>query len=432
MTRRGTGQFALTGEDIADPYPVYRHYREVDPVHAVPAASPGLPPTWYLFRYADVVSVLSSTHVGRSPQRACAGLGDPAPLIPARYPVLREVVSDWLVFLDPPRHTRLRALVATQFSPRVVTGLRDRIEQIARELLGSMRQKTYTELVEDYSAPLPILVISELLGIPRERRDWMRDRAVALQEANSSRTDGRPDRYARAEAAARDLRDYFLGEVLLRRRQEFDDLTALLVRGQDPEGSLTDAEIVSTCIHLLTAGHETTTNLVSKAVLALLAHPGARDELRADPELMPGAVAELIRYDAPVQMITRWAYRDELIAGRTISRGSKIVLVLGSANRDPERFAEPDTLDIRRNAGRHCGFGMGIHYCLGAALARLEAEIGLACLLRDMPHLATTGEPARYTDDLVFHGPSRLLLRTGKPPGQNETFDERHGRVGSL
>jgi cytochrome P450 StaP len=280
-----------------------------------------------------------------------------------------------------------------------------------------MREKTCIELVEDYSAPLPILVISELLGVPREHRGWLRDRAVALQEANSSRTEGRPDRYATAEAAARDLRDYFLGEVLLRRRQEFDDLTALLVRGQGMDEPLTDTEIVSTCIHLLTAGHETTTNLVSKAVLALLAHPRTLDELRTDPQLMPGAVDELIRYDPPVQMITRWAYRDHLIAGRTIPRGSRVVLVLGSANRDRERFAAPDTLDIRRNASRHCGFGMGIHYCLGAPLARLEAEIGVAGLLRELPHLATTGEPVRYADDLVFHGPSRLPLYTGKPPG---------------
>nr|AHE14641.1 cytochrome P450 [uncultured bacterium] len=423
MTQRGTGQFALTAEDIADPYPVYRHYREVDPVHVVPAASPDLPSTWYLFRYADVVRVLSSPHVGRSAQRACAHLADPPALIPAHYPVLREVVSGWLVFLDPPRHTRLRALVATQFSPRVVTGLRVRVDRYAHELLLSMREKEHTDLVEDYSAPLPILVISELLGIPRERRAWMRDRAVALQEANSSRTDGRPDRYATAEAAARDLRDYFLDEIRLRRRREYDDLTALLVRDHDGDGSLTDAEIVSTCIHLLTAGHETTTNLVSKATLALLAHPGTRDELRTDPQLMPGAVDELIRYDPPVQMITRWAYRDLVIAGRTISRGSRIVLVLGSANRDPERFAEPDTLDIRRNASRHCGFGMGIHYCLGAPLARLEAEVALVALLRELPHLATTGETVRYADDLVFHGPSRLLLRTGKPPGPNGTPD---------
>ncbi|NMH99976.1 cytochrome P450 [Pseudonocardia acidicola] len=414
MTQRGTVQFAITRpEDIADPYPVYRRFREVDPVHAVPAAAPGSPDTFYVFRYDDVARVLSSRHYGRSATVARSGLAAAAPVVPADYQVLREVVDNWLVFLDPPRHTRLRSLVVKQFSAKVVNDLRPRIVEIADALLADMRTASHADLVADYAAPLPILVVSELLGVAGEHRGWVRDCAVALQEANSSRAGGGPGRYAAADAAARQLDDYFRGEVRQRRRHPVDDVTSLLVWSGDGGDPLTDEEIVGTCIHLLTAGHETTTNLISKSVLALLAHPDALEELRTTPQLMTNAVGELIRYDSPVQMITRWAYRDEVIADRPVPRGSKVVLVLGSANRDPLRFPDPDRLDIRRNTGRHCGFGMGIHYCLGAGLARLEAEIGMTALLRGLPGLAPGEEPVCYAEDLVFHGPTRLVVRTG-------------------
>jgi cytochrome P450 len=411
MTQRGPEPPALIRpQDIADPYPVYRRYREADPVHAVPSTTSG-PDTWYLFRYEDVAQVLSSPHYGRSARVARSGLSATPPLIPAGYGVLREVVDNWLVFLDPPRHTRLRSLVSQRFSAKVVGGLRPRIEEIAVELLARLRAGPRTDLVEHYAAPLPILVVLELLGVPREHHGWMRECAVALQEANTSRAGGQRDRYATAEAAARRLRDHFRCEVQRRRRHQFDDVTAWLVRaGDDPE-PLSDGEIVATCIHLLTAGHETTTNLISKSVLALLGRPDTLDALRTTPQLMADAVDEFVRYDSPVQMITRWAYRDEVVAGHGIRRGSKVVLVLGSANRDPERFPDPDTLDIRRNAGQHCGFGLGIHYCLGAGLAHLEAEIGLTTLLHGVPHLALGEEPVQYAADLVFHGPARLVLR---------------------
>jgi cytochrome P450 len=415
MTRSSAlGRFALTRpEDIVNPYPVYRLYREVDPVHAVPPSTPDGAGTWYLFRYEEIARVLSSARFGRSSEVARAGLPLPPALVPARYRVLKEMVENWLVFQDPPRHTRMRSLVARPFSARVARGIRPRIELIAAELLTGLRQKAVTDLVADYCAPLPILVISELLGVPREHQDWLRECAVALQEANSSRAGGSQDRYAAADAAARRLREFFLEEVRRRRREQPDDVISLLVRTQEGGEALSDEEIVSTCVHLLTAGHETTTNLLSKAVLALLAHPGTRAELQAAPQLMASAVDELIRFDSPVQMISRWAYQDEMVAGRTVPRGSKVILVLGSANRDPDRFADPDTLDIHRNAGRHCGFGMGIHYCLGAGLARLEAEVGLTALLQGLPRLGPGEEPVRYADDLVFHGPARLVLRTG-------------------
>jgi cytochrome P450 len=415
MTQVPPGPFAITdAREIADPYPVYRRYRDADPVHLVPPSAPGRPPVWHLFRHVDVARVLSSPHFGRSAATARAGLEPVPPLIPSGCPALRDVVNNWLVFMDPPRHTRLRAMVARYFSAPVVTALRPRIGHLAAGLLAEMRHKPRTDLVADFAAPLPILVISELLGVPPARRLWFRDCAVALQEANTSRGGDRHQRYAAAEVAAGQLAEYFQAEVTMRRRTGSDDVIGWLATG--PGEPLTDSEIVGTCIHLLTAGHETTTNLLAKAVLALLARPDTMRELATTPGLMADAVDELVRYDSPVQMVTRWANRDETIAGRHVARGSKIVLMLGSANRDPDRYEQPDTVDIRRRVSRHLGFGMGIHYCLGAGLARAEAEIGLLTLLRGLPHLAASEEPVRYADDLVFHGPSRLVLRTGVAP----------------
>jgi cytochrome P450 len=390
--------FALTGPgEIADPYPVYARYRELDPVHAT---APG---TWYVFRFDEVRQVLGSDHFGRR---------GPVAVIPPEYPTLRRMVDGWLVFLDPPRHTRLRALITRHFTARIVTSLRPRIEQIAEALLAGVRLAPRTDLVADFAAPLPILVISELLGVAPERRDWLRARAVALQEANTSRGDGqRETRLRSAEAAAADLSDYFHGEVARRRGAGPDDLTTALVRAQP---DLSDAEIVATCVHLMTAGHETTTNLLAKGMLALLRHPHVRDRLAAEAELMPAAVDELIRYDGPVQMVTRWAHRPATVGGVDIPAGGRLILVLGSANRDPRRFPDPDTLDIFRDAARHAGFGAGIHYCLGAGLAKVEAEIGLAALLRCVPGLARTDEPVEYAEDLVFHGPSRVPMSTGR------------------
>ncbi|MGH8903456.1 MAG: cytochrome P450 [Egibacteraceae bacterium] len=399
-------------EDVANPYPVYHRYREHDPVHCSSVAA-GAAGIWYVFRCDDVASVLSNQHFGRSARVAHAG-DCPAPaLVPVNHDNLQRMVESWLVFMDPPRHTELRALLSREFSPRIVARLRARIAEIARDLITDMSKRSTVDLVDDFAAPFPILVISELLGVPKEHQVWFRERAVCLQEASTARVGRRADAYARAETAAGELTDYFREEAQRRRGEDHDDLIALLVRAQGRGEPLTDTEIVGTCVHLLTAGHETTTNLISKSVLALLRNPDVLDELRASPDLMPNAVEELVRYDSPVQMVTRWAYRDEVLRGRTIRRGDKVMLVLGSANRDPDRFADPDVLHIRRSANQHCGFGIGIHYCLGATLARVEAEIGLAMLLEKLPELGLTDEPVQYAEDMVFHGPTRLVLCTG-------------------
>ncbi|MFJ1647228.1 cytochrome P450 [Streptomyces sp. NPDC088258] len=405
-------RFDLTGwdkRDIAHPYPVYRRYRESAPVHRG-ASGAGGPGTFYVFSHDEVVRVLTGSGFGRD-ARVAADDADVVPVpVPAEYRALRAIVENWLVFLDPPRHTELRSLLGREFSPSVVTGLRPRIARIAQELLERLGPCRGADLVEGFAAPFPILVISELLGIPPEDHTWLRVNAMALQEASTSRSRGGTGGYARAEAASREFAGYFRREVRRRRGDDRGDLLTLLVRARDSGAPLTVDGIVGTCVHLLTAGHETTTNFLAKAVLALRAHPAVLDELRGAPELIPAAVEELLRHDPPVQAVTRWVYRDTRLGGYAVERGSRVVALLGSANRDPARFPRPDDLDPHRPADRHLGFGLGIHYCLGATLARAEAEIGLTALLHGLPGLSRGGHQVEYADDMVFHGPTRLVL----------------------
>ena len=389
--------FSIRGwqpHDMADPYPIYQRYREQDPVQR------GDGDAWYAFGFDDVDTVLRSPDFKRGPG---------APVKPERA-ALHRVVQNWLVFMDPPRHTELRRMVSAEFAPAVTDGLRGRIAAIAAELVVGLDRTPTVDFVEDFAAPFPVLVISELLGVPSKHRTWLRQRAMWLQEASSARVGHRADGLDLADQAAHDLEKYF-GELLEARRGDpREDLISLLAGAQE-RGEATSEEIVGTCVHLLTAGHETTTNFISKSVLILLEAHDLLDRLRSDPGLLPVAVDELVRYEPPVQMVSRWANRDFSLGGKSIRPGDKMVLVIGSANRDPQRFPEPDEVRFDRAAGRHSGFGAGIHYCLGANLARAEAEIGLAALLQALPEMSRVDEPVCYGHDLIFHGPVRLPLR---------------------
>ncbi|WP_406055935.1 cytochrome P450 [Streptomyces sp. NBC_01077] len=397
--------------DLADPYPVYKRYRETDPVHAVRhprAGGPTGPTTWYLFGHTEVARVLTDRGFGRA-SPATAG----AVPVPEGYVMLRRIVENWLVFLDPPRHTRLRAHVAPPLGAPAVRALRPRVREIAEELVRPLARRPVVELVEGFAAPFPLLVVAGLLGVDAGRWPWFRTEALALQQAGGTRGDRSPAALERADRAAAELDGYFREELAVRRTEDRGDLLSALAAAGVEDPSLGTTALTSTCVHLLTAGHETTTGLIGKAVLALLARPEIGEELRADPGLLPNAVDEFLRHDPPVQMITRWAHRDVELAGRSVHRGDRVQLVLGSAHRDPARFPDPDTLDIHRDSGRHCAFGLGIHYCVGAALARAEAEIGLGLLVDRLPALRPGARPrveVEYAPDWVFHGPSRLVL----------------------
>ncbi|SMC98376.1 cytochrome P450 [Lentzea albidocapillata] len=381
-----------SAEDISDPYPVYQRYREIQSVHEGADAI-------YVFGYDDVVKVLSDRNFGRVARSTEDGVPLSLP-VPPEFVTLRSVVENWLVFLDPPEHTRLRSSLQKEFSAGVVTALRPRIDRIARDLLSRLAGQA--DLVGGFAAPFPIMVICELLGVPAQDHQRLRDLAVALQGASTTRTG--ESRHIDAEGAARELTDYFRDQAE-RRRPGADDLIALMAGIP-----LSTERIVGTCVHLLTAGHETTTNSLAKAALILRAHPELIADLRDYPDLVPTAVEELLRYDPPVQAVTRWAREDTVVGGTSIPADSRVIALLGSANRDPSRFSRPDVVDVHRPAERQLAFGIGIHYCLGATLARAELEIGLRALLDGLPGWERAAHHVEYAADMVFHGPARLLL----------------------
>lgn len=395
-------------EVIEDPYKFYRRYREEDPVHWGVASNSKLPGAWYLFRYEDVMQVLESPKFGREAARVRDD-GEGAPVPPA-YKGFRSIVTNWMVFRDPPDHTRLRSLVNKVFSSKMVESLRPSILNIAYSLLDLVQAQGEMDLVEDFGFPLPVMVIATLLGVDPQERPMFREWALALQHASASRLTPSPEVYAQAEQATWSLIDYFKQAIAQRHLEPRQDLITALVKAQDEGNKLNDDEILATCIHLLTAGHETTINLISKGILALLRHPDKLELLRSNSKLIPGAVEELIRYDSPVQMVTRWAFADVEIGGKLIQRGHSVGLMLGSANRDPARFVNPEILDIQRQDCKHCGFGSGIHFCLGAALARTEAEIALDVLLNGLPKLRLVEEKIEWANNIVFHGPKHLRV----------------------
>jgi cytochrome P450 len=379
-------------EVIADPYPAYHRLRQADPVHLSPLGF------WLLTRYDDCVMVLRDQRFVREGfERALESV----------YGILTETdrIPRSMLFRDPPDHTRLRSLVNRAFTPRVVESLRPRIEQIVDGLLDRVQDSGRMEVIADLAYPLPVTVISEMLGVPESDRDaikqWSADVARSLDAI------GLPiatDLVARGRAARRALVEYFRSLIPERRRQPRSDLLSHLIAAEEQGDKLSEGELLSTCVLLYIAGHETTVNLIGNGLLALLRHPGELARLRAEPRLIPSAVEELLRYDGPVQRTARIAGADVEIDGRAISKGAMAVVLVGAANRDPAQFPDPDRLDVARADNRHIAFGFGIHFCLGAPLARLEAQIAFAALLRRAPRLALATETPEWRDSQVLRG----------------------------
>nr|QIS94333.1 Tjp9 [Symphyonema bifilamentata 97.28] len=400
-------------EFIANPYAFYSRYREEDPVHWGITSNSRLPGAWYLFRYEDVVKVFEDPRFGREARRVLSD--NQAPLVPPAYKGFLSMVSNWLVFRDPPDHTRLRSLVNKVFSQRVVENIRPAIFSIADSLLDQVHARGEMDLIEEFAFPLPVMVIAALLGVDPKDRPLFRQWSMALLEASASRLTPSPEIYSRAEQATQGFIDYFTEAIAQRRAEPREDLITDLIKAQDEGDKLSEQEVLSMCIHLLTAGHETTVNLISKGMLSLLRNRDTFKILRTHPELLPGAVEELLRYDSPVQMVTRWAYEDVEIGGKLIRRGDSVGLMIGAANRDPLRFENPDVLDIKREDCRHCVFGGGIHFCIGSALARAEGQIALNVLLNRLPELRLAEQTLEWHGTIVFHGPKHLWV-TFRPP----------------
>src|ERR671922_730103 len=388
--RSGVTYYPLAPRVYRDPYPTYAKLRAQDPVHWN-----FLSRSWVFSRYRDIDAILrdhgrfsndarNRQEVSRS-QAAAATPGGPS-----------------MLFLDPPDHTRLRALVQQAFTPRAIEALTPRIRQIAADLLDRVIDPTAFEVMETLARPLPMIVMAELLGVPTrdlaQFQAWSYLRARVIEPTITAR-----ERQLAAQAAD-ELDAYFLGLIEQQRTEPRDDLISALVAAEAAGDQLSHDELLVMLRLLLVAGNETTTNLIGNGLLALLRRPDQWHMLRSDPGLMAGAVDELLRYDSPVQVVGRTATQDLELAGRSIRKGQGIVLLLGSANRDPEVFDHPDRLDINRHGPSILGFGRGIHHCLGASLARLEASITLETLLERFPEMSLLTADPPFRDNIVLRG----------------------------
>jgi len=385
-------------EFLADPYPTYHRLRAEDPVHHSPLGF------WVLTRYEDVAAILRDARFIKEPLAA---------LVAARFgSEVPRGVGLSMLDRDPPDHTRLRSLVSKAFTPRVVEGLRPRIQAIVDDLIARAEPAGSMDLIEEFAYPIPVNVICEMMGVPvrdHERfKGWSLDIARGLDSIWLPPDSEIPRRSATARHA---ISDYFRELIAQRRTSPRADLLSALIAAEEAGDKLNEEELLATCILILIAGHETTVNLIGNGVLALLRHPAELSRLRATPGLITSAVEELLRYDGPVQRTARVASADATIGGHTIPQGDMVMPFIGAADRDPAHFPEPDRLNLSRADNRHIAFGWGIHFCLGAPLARVEGQIAIDTLVRRLPRLALIGDSVEYRQSLTLRGLKTLPVK---------------------
>ncbi len=372
----------------AHPYPLYGELRRKDPVHRM-----RLIDGWVLTNYEDVDMVLRD-------HRRFGNEGRDFGYIP----------SISMLDLDPPAHTRIRGLVSQGFTPRSVAALEPRIRLRVDELLDALEGRDRIDLIQDFAFPLPVIVIAELLGVPPEDREqfneWSNIAALTVDPLLNE------TQVRRVRQAIEELFEYFDGVAAARRKNPQDDLVSVLANAEEDGERLSREDLLINLVLFLAAGNETTRNLIGNGTLALLRHPQQLQRLRDAPGLLDTAIDELLRYDSPVQVDGRIVRESLEIGGKKIRPGQRVLCILGAANRDPAAFPDPDTLDIGREAGNHLAFGRGIHYCLGAPLARLEGRIAFEALLSRYQSLALAEEP-RYRDQVTLRGLEALWLDVG-------------------
>ena len=404
MTVVAFDQKVLSPEYLEDPYRFYAVLRSEQPVYWSEAVG-----AWLLTRYEDVAAGLRDQRLG-SGARMRAYVRQLPQDEQEQFKPISDHISTWVGFTDPPDHTRLRALVDKVFTARMIAGLRPRIQEITDELLEAPLREGRMDAVADLAFQLPVIVICEMLGMPAGSRGkfkrWSND-IVEFMGAGRARADladhAQTSMYAMKE---------FLGEVFEQRRLDpEEDLISSLVAAEREEDRLTQDELFGTCVQLLVAGHETTMGLISNGLLALLRNPDQMRLLRSDRGLIITAIEEFLRYDGPIQHQTRVAKHDLELDGQHVLEGQRVLLMLGAANRDPARFDDPDTLDIRRKPRGHVAFGSGAHFCLGAPLARIEAQIAINTVLQKMPGLQIVGGPVTWRRDTSMRNPVSLPVR---------------------
>lgn len=381
---------------INDPYPMYRSLREHEPVRWLQLEVRG---AWLVTRYQDVKLVLQDLRF-RKDLRYAPSIDD-------------SEVNRSMLFSDPPDHTRLRGLVSMAFTPKMIRELEPKIAEITDELLEAASDGGTIDLVEVLAFPLPVIVIAQMLGVPESDRASFRQWTNEILDGSDSfiSTD---EKVRRAEEAHLALIDYLRHLIDLRRREPRDDLITRLLAAHDEQGRLSEEELLFNCRTLLIAGHETTVGLIGNGVYSLLRHPDQLARLQRDPQLIGTAIEEMLRYESPVQRGTfRFAGEAVELGGQQIAAGDEVRALIGSANRDPEQFPYPDVFDVRREPNRHLAFGRGIHFCLGAALARTETRIALLRVLERLPSLSLAGSP-QWHENTMFRRLKKLPVQVGR------------------
>ena len=381
----------------ANPFPFYARLRAEAPVHRV--RLPNKQSAWLVTRYEDVLSVLKDQRFGKDPRKAkTSEQMKNQPWVPSMFKPLTRNMLD----LDPPDHTRLRGLVQKAFMPRLVENVRQRIQTLTEGLLVSVEPRGHMDLVHDYALLIPTAIISDMLGVPERDRLRFHQWSSAIVSSNSSRWGT-----LRAIPDVMAFVRYIRKLVKAKRAAPSDDLLTGLLKAEEAGDQFSDDEMLAMVFLLLVAGHETTVNLIANGILTLLQHPLPLRMLLKEPALITSAVEELARFNGPLETATeRYAREDTVVAGIKIPRGELVFAVLASANRDDRQFKDPDRLELARAPNPHLAFGYGVHYCLGAPLARLEAEIAIGTLLRRIPdmRLATSTHELRWRPGLVLRG----------------------------
>jgi pimeloyl-[acyl-carrier protein] synthase len=398
----------LDPEVLADPYPLYRRLREEDPVHWDPFLH-----AWVVTRYTDVVKVLRDFTADRTPspeQLTAMGLE-------ALNPIASVMVKQML-FLDAQAHTRLRALAAVAFTPQRVESLRSHIRDITRSLLQAAQAKGGMDVIADLAEPLPCIVTAEMLGLPvehhRQLKLWSQDFAEMLGNFQHN-----PDRVPQILKSTQDMTEYFRSAMRLASIRP-DGLVSSLMKAEINGDRLTEEEVIANCIVTMVGGQETTTNLIGNGMLTLLRNPDQLAKLRGDLSLIPSAVEELLRYESPSQHTGRLAPEDIEMGGKQIKKRQAVMAVMAAANRDPERFRDPDKLDITRQDNRHVAFGWGAHFCFGAPLARIEGQIAFEEMLRFFPNWYLKPGPLVWRTNLGLRGLTSLpIVFSSVAPGDD-------------
>ena len=385
-----------------NPYPLYARLREA----SVALQEDG---AFVVSTYREIVGLLHHPSISSDERKSTRGAG--ALVASGRLAPEGREDNPPFIFLDPPAHDRLRRLVMHQFTPERVENMRDQVGQLVNNLLVAHREGSQLDIVDDLAYPLPVTVICQLLGVPREDEPRFHAWATPLARSLDPAQGMSEAEVKQAAQAAMQMGGYMAGLIAERGAQPGDDLLSGLLAGDDLDGRMDERDLVVTMILLLVAGHETTVNLITNGMLTLLRHPDALQRLREDPDSVINVVEEVLRFDPPVQFRTRTTLADVEVAEATIPKRGTVVLLLASGSRDPVRFPEPERFEPHRPDNEHLGFGGGIHYCVGAPLARLEAQIALGTLARRLVNPRLVADPPPYRDNAALRGPEHLLVR---------------------